>query len=335
VLLLPICHDLQGNVVLSSRQRCLAPELVRAWEEETIKGDKDKLAAMAAFRQAVLASGLLTEAFDNKPSFFRYLQARKWNVADALKMFTDNMAWRDEMGLNDWIATPRGAVPRFLLEFSFPEMQPTKQAYNFVHHKMDKNGRPVYFDRMGAMEYGSMMKSSTPDRVLKYFIWYSEASIHYRFSQASIECGRFIGKGLYVVDLTGFALTKHFTKDTREFIKSFVSMASNNYPESIYKTYVINAPFVFRTVWAFVSAMLDDNAKAKFSIMGGKREYLPKLLEVLDPKDIPSAIGGEDTTCDFVEEKGPWAQEMPTPAGPYLSVERPDEPWAKLINPQP
>jgi len=336
VRMYPICPpEAEGSAEPSRsvRQQCVTPEMLRAWEEE-MGLDKDKLATLGAFRQALFTEGLLSEAFDNSPALYRFLQARKWQVPEALVMFRNHMAFRDKHGLNDWVATEKGPVPRFLLEFTFPELHSVKDAYNFIHHKCDRTGKPVYFDRMGALDFANMVKGSSSERVLQYFIWYSEATVNYRLPAASLVAGKLIAKGLYVVDLSGFALTKHWSKDVREFIKTFVKVASDNYPETIFKTYVVNAPFSFRAVWAVVSAMLDDNAKAKFSIMGGKREYMPKLLEVLDRKDIPSSLGGEDTSCDFVQEQGPWTPFLPTPYGPYLSAERPDKAWAATITPQ-
>ena len=120
------------------------------------------------------------------------------------------------------------------------------------------------------------------------------------------------------MDLSGFALSKHFTKETRTFIQAFIKTASDNYPETIYKTYIINAPMLFRTAWAFVSNLLDARQKAKFSILGGPREYLPKLLEVMDKEDIPVQFGGTDTSCNFYEEQGPWQELMPSKAGPRV-----------------
>merc|ERR1711871_695013 len=119
------------------------------------------------------------------------------------------------------------------------------------------------------------------------------------------------------MDLKGFSMFK-FTAETRAFIKAFIGVAGDNYPESIYKTYIVNAPFVFRGAWSVVSAMLDPNTVAKFTIMGGEKDYMPKLLAVLPKEDIPSFLGGTDTTCDFINEQGVWASHMPTVMGPRL-----------------
>ena len=107
-------------------------------------------------------------------------------------------------------------------------------------------------------------------------------------------------------------------KNTRSFVQAFTSVASDNYPESVYKTYMVNAPFVFRSAWAIVSQWLDPNTVAKFKILGGEKEYMPKLLEWLDDEDIPAFLGGKDTSCDFIDERGSWAEHMPTTRGPWI-----------------
>ena len=329
----------------SIRQQANSAELVSAWEAE-MRFSAEQSAKMADFRAALLEEGILHEVYDNRPSFFRFLQARQWDIGKASAMYRSHMDWRKKNELDEWLPSEDGPVPRLLHDFSFPEMHSVKAAYAFTHHKVGRDGRPVYFDRLGSIDYKAMIKNSTHERVMKYFVWYCEASQHYRFPAASLACGKHVCKGLYVMDLKSFGLSK-LNAETRAFVKAFTSTASDNYPESIFKTYIINAPFVFRSAWGIVSGWLDANTVAKFSILGGEKEYMPKLLEVvrtppyhsaphlsrlapphvhvcrcaqLDHSDIPSFLGGGDESCDFIDEQGCWAAHMPTTKGPYLEA---------------
>lgn len=162
------------------------------------------------------------------------------------------------------------------------------------------------------------MQQATTDQVLQYFVWYSEASQQWRFPAASLACGRYHGKGLYVMDLKGFSMSL-FNKETRAFLASNIKIASDNYPETIKMTFLVNAPFVFRAAWTMICKMLDENTVRKFSILGGKSEYMPKLLAVMDKKDIPSFLGGEDETCTFIAEQGPGVAHFPTTRGPWMN----------------
>ena len=153
--------------------------------------------------------------------------------------------------------------------------------------------------------------------MLEYFVWYSEATQQWRLPASSIEFGKYFGKGLYVMDMKGFGMSL-LNKDTRAFLSASIKVASDNYPETIKMTWIVNAPFVFRAAWSMVCKMLDENTVRKFSILGGKSEYMPRLLSLMDKKDIPSFLGGEDDSCVFNIEVGPGAKHFPTPRGPWI-----------------
>ena len=210
----------------------------------------------------------------------------------------------------------------------------------------------MYFDRIGTLNIKKIHEVSSTDRLLEYFTWYSEATVHYRLAAASVAAGKHIGKSVYVMDMRGFGLTK-FGSDMRAFLKTFTKIASENYPEVrgealhllqsphphptpppslpppappsctpilhtpgprlqvMEKTYICYAPWVFQKVWGFVSPLLDPRTAAKFVILGGPSEFLPRLQEHLDIDDLPEFLGGKDTSCDFVREVGPWAEYVP------------------------
>lgn len=56
------------------------------------------------------------------------------------------------------------------------------------------------------------------------------------------------------------------------------------------------------------------------SQLGGPSDYMPKLLTICDKKDLPSFLGGDDASCDFVDELGPWTSHLPSPQGPLHST---------------
>ena len=134
------------------------------------------------------------------------------------------------MDIAECVDTPSGPAPRILLEYKYPEISEVKLAYPFNHHKVDKAGRPMYFDRIGTLNIKKIHEVSSTDRLLEYFTWYSEATVHYRLAAASVAAGKHIGKSVYVMDMRGFGLTK-FGSDMRAFLKTFTKIASENYPE--------------------------------------------------------------------------------------------------------
>ena len=146
---------------MSVRQQCLEPKLVQIWDDD-MKFTEAQEATMAAFREACVAEGLMHEAFDHKTNFFRWCQARKWSVPDAVTMFRNHLAFRKEWNLDEWVPTQNGPVPRLLHEFNFPEIESVKRGYGFAHHKTTYDGMPVYFDRLGAIDFKAMVSVRSP-----------------------------------------------------------------------------------------------------------------------------------------------------------------------------
>jgi len=65
----------------------------------------------------------------------RFLRARKLNLKDSFKMFTEYLKWRKEEDI-DYIKT-----------FEFPEEDKIKQYYPHTFHNTDKLGRPLYIEK--------------------------------------------------------------------------------------------------------------------------------------------------------------------------------------------
>ena len=49
-----------------------------------------------------------------------------------------------------------------------------------------------------------------------------------------------------------FSVAKHGSKGVRELLKPVFAQASANYPESLWKLYIINAPYLFRSLWGVI-----------------------------------------------------------------------------------
>ena len=41
---------------------------------------------------------------------------------------------------------------------------------------------------------------------------------------------------------------------------------------------------------------------------------MPSLLEEIDAANLPTFLGGQDDSIDFINEQGPWAAFVPDPA---------------------
>ena len=79
------------------------------------------------------------------------------------------------------------------------------------------------------------------------------------------------------------------------------------------KTFIINAPWAFRTVWLFVKPLLAERIQGAVSILGGPKEYMPVLLQHVEESKLPEWLGQADASSRRQPwpEVGPWVQYMP------------------------
>ena len=216
---------------------------------------------------------------DEDHTLARFLKARQWDVKKAFKMYKDTAAWRAEFGTQELRADG----------FDFPEVEEVQECYPTYYHKTDKFGRPVYIEELGACQVDKLLKCTDMDRMLKYHIAEWEKLTAWRYHCCSTKEKRKIFTSTTIMDLKGLAL-KNFNKVTRNFVSTIAKVDQDNYPEHLGTMFIINAPFIFTTIWAFVKPLLDKRTTAKIHVLGTK--YMDQLKEFIEPENIPGHMGG-------------------------------------------
>ena len=96
-------------------------------------------------------------------------------------------------------------------------------------------------------------------------------------------------------------------------VSGYVQQASNigqhYYPETMGKFYIINAPYIFTTVWSVIKGWLDPVTVEKIKILGSG--YINELQEQIPIENLPESLGGK---CNCPEgcslsDAGPWNTE--------------------------
>ena len=113
-------------------------------------------------------------------------------------------------------------MPSFIVNFdgySKAERAKITKAYQFIHHKTSHSGLPVYIDRIGMLDLAGLKAAyGSQERFLQFLVCYGECTMQYRFPACSLAAGKHIGKGVYIVDLSGFAIS-NFNSEMRAFLK--------------------------------------------------------------------------------------------------------------------
>merc|ERR1711871_1849271 len=99
-----------------------------------------------------------------------------------------------------------------------------------------------------------------------------------------------ICQALVIRDLKGIGVN-HMGAQGRENIRKVIRISADNYPEMMNKCFMINAPFVFNTLWYFIKGLLSQRTVDKVSIAG--TNYILDLLSRVNAEDIPEMITGD------------------------------------------
>lgn len=234
--------------------------------------------------------------FDNG-YLVRFLRARKLDINKTFEMFTNFLKWRVDNKIDE------------IKNFDLPELKEIKLFYPHGLHKVDKQGRPIYIEVLGELKVDEMFKITSPERLLMYQAREYEKAIDKIFPACSKNVGKYIQQTFAIVDLkkmTSSLLSKKFYG----FLKLTSHNSQNYYPEMLGQMIVVNAGLLFKAAWSVCKAFVDEKTRKKVTTVGS--DYKKKLLEHVDPANLPAFLGGECTCqpygCLF-SSAGPWGED--------------------------
>ncbi|GFP99126.1 phosphatidylinositol/phosphatidylcholine transfer protein sfh13 [Phtheirospermum japonicum] len=283
-------HSLKkrGKRKVDFRVPTISIEDVRDPREET---------AVCDLRQKLLDRDFLPAKHDDYHTLLRFLKARDFDISKTVQMWEEMLNWRGEYGADT-----------ILEDFEFEELEEVLQYYPQGYHGVDKEGRPVYIERLGKAHPSKLMRITSIERYLKYHVQEFERTIHEKFPACSIAAKRRICSTTTILDVQGLGV-KNFTATAASLLSAMAKIDNSYYPETLHRMYVVNAGTGFKKVlWPAAQKFLDAKTIAKINVLDPKS--LGKLLEVIDPSQLPDFLGGS-CTCNVEggclrSNKGPW-----------------------------
>lgn len=269
--------------------------LVHFFAIEDIR-DEQEQRFVEAFRQVLLRENLLPKRHDDYHTLLRFLKARKFDLERTKNMWADMLEWRETNG-----------VDTIEEDFDFTELEEVRKYYPQGHHGLDKEGRPVYIERLGKVEPSKLMQVTTVERYIKYHILEFERSLNKNFPACSVARKKHIDSTTTILDVAGLGL-KNVSKSARELALRIHKIDADNYPETLHHMFIVNAGPGFRILWNSMKSFLDPKTTAKISVLGNR--FHSKLLEVIDESELPDFLGGSCSCANkggcLRSDKGPW-----------------------------
>lgn len=278
-----------------SRRRASRARRTTSISIEDVRDLKEQR-SVEELRQLLRSEDLLPPQHDDYHTLLRFLKARKFDLEKTKTMWRDMLRWRKEFGADTMEQ-----------DFVFGELEEVKQCYPHGYHGVDRDGRPVYIERIGKVNPQKLSEVTSLDRFLKYHVMEFDRTINRKFPACSIAAKKHINSTTTILDVTGVGM-KNFSKSARDLVLGIQKIDANNYPETLHRLYIINAGAGFKMLWNTIKGFLDPFTASKIHVLGNK--YHSKLLELIDPSDLPEFFGG---TCVcpgqggcMSSDKGPW-----------------------------
>ncbi|XP_060972228.1 phosphatidylinositol/phosphatidylcholine transfer protein SFH11 isoform X2 [Cannabis sativa] len=248
-----------------------------------------------SFREMLFLEVQLPPKHNDYHTLLRFLRMRDFNFAEAKEMFLNYLKWREEYRVD--------AIHK---EFKFEEHERVKKCYPHGFHGVDRNGRPIYIERIGMIDVNQLLQVTTVERFVRYHVSEQEKTLKLRYPSCSIAAKTHVASTTTILDVQGGLA--NFSKPARYIFMEIQKIDSCYYPETMHRLFIVNAGSGFRMLWKVVKAFLDARTLAKIKVLG--YNYLNELLEVIDLSCLPTFLGGNCTCDDYggclLSDKGPW-----------------------------
>ncbi|OCH86026.1 hypothetical protein OBBRIDRAFT_821263 [Obba rivulosa] len=249
--------------------------------------------ALDRFRKELQDEGHFVPERMDDATLLRFLRARKFDVEKAKQMIIACEQWRKDFG-----------VEEIVKNFDFKEKAEVDKYYPQFYHKMDKDGRPIYIERLGKLDIKALYAITTQERQLQRLVYEYEKFLTERLPACARAVGHPVETSCTILDLQNVSLSQFYR--VKDYVMAATAIGQDRYPECMGKFYIINAPWAFSTVWALIKPWLDEVTVSKIDILGSG--YKDKLLAQIPAENLPKEFGGK---CECpggcsLSDAGPW-----------------------------
>lgn len=207
----------------------------------------------------------------------RFLRARESNLDKAYEMLKNSLHWRRQHHVDTILE--QWNPPDALMEY-----------YPGGWHHHDKDGRPVYYVKIGSMDFKGLLKTVGETGFIKQVVSINEEGLK-KCIEATDIYKKPITNWTLVVDMDGLNMRHLWRPGVRALLK-MIELVEANYPETMGQLLIVRSPKVFGVLWTLLSPFINENTRKKFMIYTGDdyqgagglvdflpKEYIPQFLD--------------------------------------------------------
>mmetsp|Transcript_10486 Transcript_10486/g.20236 ORF Transcript_10486/g.20236 Transcript_10486/m.20236 type:complete len:423 (+) Transcript_10486:51-1319(+) len=217
------------------------------------------------------------DAWGTDSTLMRFLVARECDVDEAYKMYTNCLQWRRSNNIDKVLEEPPAKWEYY------------KKLVSCKNHGFDKQGRPVYVERVGEIHYPTVFEYMTLDELMDIHVYQMELNARL-CRESSEKLGKDVHQSVSIVDLQGMNMSH---RHGLAFIKRCAKIDEAYYPETMGKLYIVNAPRLFGFFWNICKAWVHPNTQKKIQVLGS--DYASELRQAIQAPFLVREYGG---TCN-------------------------------------
>lgn len=269
----------------------------------------------------IAAAGQFPEVVGDR-AIIRFIRGHNHNIDKATEMYASFLQWRKESnadearedivkrGMNDPLKFPFGKI---IIE-NTPQIICAGDA-------LDTNGNPIAFETYNFSPSHLLKTVSIEDykRFVVYCLQYKTLIIEqlselkerqfleqYDGHPTETENGYGIILQCTIIRcLKGMGM-EFMGQDFKAVLKATMEIAQANFPEMLFKNHIVNAPWIFNTMWYFVKGLLDVRTASKVNFISSP--FLSALSAEVPLSSIPVSLGGSyqgwNTPFEFDQSEG-------------------------------